>query len=101
MGKTATNISVVLGLITIAFGGFYLYTQYTNSVSEYDVSDQTMQTMLERTRVFIERDAILKKIALDIDIFDDARFRYLVSYSTPIVETTIGREDPFADVDTR
>ena len=97
MGKTATNLSVVLGLITVAFGGFYLYTQYEGSSLDFAVSEQTTQNMLNNTRVFIERGDVLEQITLDINFFEDERFRSLHSYTTPIEERPIGRQDPFAD----
>lgn len=93
MGKTLTNLSVILGLITIAFGGFYLYTQYgTSSLG----TSANSQNMLNETKIFIERGEILQKTTLDIGFFEDERFRSLRSYTTPINEYPIGRPDPFS-----
>lgn len=97
MGKTATNLSVVLGLITIVFAGYYLFTQKDGVSSGTSISEQTMQNMLNNTSVFIERRQILDSTQLDLSFFEDRRFRSLKSYTTPIQERPIGRPDPFAD----
>jgi len=102
MGKTATNLSVALGLIAVVFGIWYIYNQYTASQAvEFDASEQTMQNMLNNTRVFIQHRQTLQKVSLDISIFEDDRFNSLESFSTPIEERPIGRPDPFADVNVR
>lgn len=98
MGNTVKNLSVVLGVVTIAFGGFYLYTQYSGSGKDFYVGDQITQNMLNNTKIFIERGDILNRTTLDINFFEDDRFNSLRNYSTPIDEQPVGRKDPFADV---
>lgn len=96
MGKTAKNISIILGLITVAFAGYYLYTQNSSAISSFSGNDQTMQNMLNNTRVFIDHRQALDAVAMDLSIFEDERFLSLQSYTTPIQERPIGRPDPFA-----
>tara|TARA_B100000508_G_scaffold141011_1_gene145036 strand:+ start:2637 stop:2957 length:321 start_codon:yes stop_codon:yes gene_type:complete len=96
MGKTAMNISVILGLLTVAFAGYYLYTQQSISVLQFNDNDQTMQNMLNNTRVFIEHRQNLDQVVMDISLFEDERFLSLQSYTTDIHERPIGRPDPFA-----
>lgn len=98
MGKTATNISIVLGLITVAFAGYYLYTQRAATTLEFQGNPQNLQNMLNNTRVFIERRQALNQVELDVAFFEDPRFRALRSYTTPIEERPVGRSDPFAPV---
>lgn len=98
MGKTATNISIVLGLITVAFAGYYMYTQRSASTLSFEGNPQSVQNMLNNTRVFIERRRALDNVDLDLAFFEDPRFQSLRSYSTPIEERPIGRQDPFAEV---
>ncbi len=101
MGKTATNLAVVLGLITVAFAGYYMYTQQaSNGALSFDNNQQTMQNMLNNTRVFIQHRQALDNVKMDIEFFEDERFQSLRSFSTPILEQPIGRPDPFAPVDT-
>jgi len=98
MGKTATNLSIVLGLITVAFAGYYMYTQQASTTLLVDDNQQTMQDMLKNTRVFIQHRQALESVEMDISLFEDERFRSLRSFSTPILERPVGRSDPFADV---
>lgn len=97
MGKTATNLSIILGLITIVFAGYYLYTQKSTDSFSLDTNKQTMENMLNNTGVFIERRQVLDQVELNVALFEDARFRSLRSFTTPIQERPIGRPDPFAD----
>lgn len=98
MGKTATNLAIALGLITIAFAGYYMYTQSTTPLLNFkNDNEQVLQNMLQNTQVFIERSKTLDKVTLDISFFEDKRFRSLRSFTTPIPEKPIGRPDPFAE----
>ena len=100
MGKTATNLSIVLGLITIAFAGYYLYTQRSASILASSPSDQTMQNMLNNTKSFIEYRQLLDKIVLDTQFFEDPKFTSLRSFTTEIIEQPIGRPNPFSEIKT-
>ena len=97
MGKTATNLSIVLGLIAIAFAGYYMYTQKDASSLDFTTDQVTMENMLSNTRVFIERRQILDGVRLDVAFFENSKFRSLHSFSTPILERPIGRANPFAE----
>lgn len=101
MGKTATNLAIVLGLITIAFAGYYMYVQRSVNTLNFDSNEQTMQNMLNNTRVFIDYRKTLDLIKLDVNLFEDQRFTSLRSFTTPIEESPIGRPDPFAESSTQ
>jgi hypothetical protein len=97
MGKTATNIAIVLGLITIVFAGYYLYSQQGSFlVSDEAINEQTMTNMLNNTQAFIGYRQTLDKINLDLKILEDRRFSSLRSYSRPIEEQPVGRSNPFS-----
>lgn len=98
MGKTATNLSIVLGLITVAFAGYYMYTMQVSPSLNFESNEQTTQNMLNNTRVFIERSEALNKVTMDVSFFEDERFNSLKSYSSPVQARPEGREDPFAEV---
>lgn len=97
MGKTSKNLAFILGLATLAFGGYYVFTQFDQTAS-FSTNEQNMQNMLNNTRVFIERGEILSnmKLGQNIAILEDERFNSLQNYSTPIANQPIGRPDPFA-----
>jgi hypothetical protein len=93
MGNTAKNIITLLGVVVIGVGGYWVYTQ--EATTNFAGSDTTMQNMLNRTQVFIERRQLLDAAQLDVSLFEDQRFRSLQSYTTPIVEQPVGRANPF------
>lgn len=97
MGKIITNLVIILGFITVAFAGYYVFIQKNGSALEFNSNEQTMQNMLNNTQVFIARRQALDRVELEsaIAIFDDSRFRSLRSFSTPIADRPIGRENPF------
>ncbi len=97
MGKTATNLAVLLGLTTIVFAGYYLFTQEGSDSLVSNTDTQTMENMLNNTRVFIERRKVLDSMELNVGLFEDDKFRSLKTFTKPVQEQPIGRSDPFAD----
>ena len=97
MGKIVTNLVIILGFATVAFAGYYIFIQQGDSVLDFNSNVQTMQNMLNNTQVFISRRQELDKVDLSstISIFDDANFRSLRSFSTPVRERPVGRQNPF------
>ena len=99
MGKTATNISVVLGLITIAFAGYYFFTQNSSTAYKAQSNEVVMKDVLKKTSLFIQHRQVLNKIQLDISLFEDVRFTSLRSFSKPVEDVPVGRENPFDDTE--
>lgn len=97
MGKIITNLTVVLGFITVAFAGYYIFIQQGGSALEFNSNELTKQNMLNNTQVFIARRQALDEVdlATSVELFEDARFRSLRSFSTPIPERQVGRSNPF------
>lgn len=102
MSKTATNLIIVLGLITVAFAGYYLYTQRdATTLDTTATNEQTMQEMLASTRSFIEYRRVLSGIRLDVSLFENDEFNSLRTFSTPVESRPVGRPNPFAEVEVR
>lgn len=97
MGKTATNLVVILGIITVGVAGYYLYNQQTTSGVDFNSNEQAVQDMLKNTQAFIGYGQTLREVKLDLGFFEDDRFRSLRSYTTQIHERPIGRPNPFDD----
>lgn len=95
MGKTATNLVIVLGLITVAFAGFYLYMQKENTDVSFATDAQDVQTMLRDAQEYISYGDTLKKIDLKIEFFEDERLLSYKSFRTPVLDRPIGRPNPF------
>ena len=98
MGKTATNLSIILGLITVAFAGYYMYMQRASTTLDTGSSEQSLQIMLNNTKIFIEHRQKLDTVKFDTGLFEDPRFTSLRSFTAPIKDQPIGRPDPFAEV---
>jgi hypothetical protein len=97
MGKIVTNLVIILAFVTVAFAGYYIFIQQGESFLDFNSNDQTMQNMLNNTQVFILRRQELDRVefATAVNIFDDAQFRSLRSFSTPIQDRQVGRDNPF------
>lgn len=96
MNKTVINIVILLGLATVAFAGYFMFTQ--QSATELTIGDkEQLQTMLANTRVFIERREILDKVQINIGLFEDPRFNTLQSFTTEIKTSPVRESNPFTD----
>lgn len=94
MESAVKNILVILVVFSVAFLGYYFYTQQASTAP----NDEVIKNMLATTEVFISRSQELDRIALDMSIFEDARFRTLHSFTRPVSDKPTGRTDPFAAV---
>jgi hypothetical protein len=101
MTSTTKNLLIILGLATIAFAGYFMFAQNTSTTLDTGASNQSFETMLLNTQVFIERRQELDAITLDFSIFEDQAFTSLRSYTGDIREVSLSRPDPFADVTIR
>lgn len=98
MGNVTKNLVIVLGLCTVAFAGYYVFSQQTNGTSSFVANTAVLENMLANSRLFIERRQQLEQVSLDLTFFEDERFRSLQSSYQPVEEDQIGRSDPFATV---
>ena len=96
MGKSSKNIFIILGIITVACGGYYFVAQ--RGVADPGVSESKLQQMLTSTQAFIQYRQTLNQITFDFTLFEDDRFRTLRSYSEPVEPKPEGRPNPFAPV---
>lgn len=96
MNSVTKNIATILGVLTIAFAGYYFFIQKASPDSVAD--DFTLQQMLASTEVFIMRSQELDQMNFDLSVFEDARFKTLRSFTSPVQEQPVGRTDPFASV---
>ena len=98
MSKTAKNLIVILGLITVAFGGYFMFMQQSATTLSFEANDETLRQMQTNSQLFIQRRQALAEIKLDTSFFSDDRFLSLQSYNTPIIEQPVGRDNPFRTV---
>ena len=98
MSNVTKNLVLVLGLCTVAFAAYYVYSGQTGGSLSFESNDQVLQNMLSNSRLFIERRQELEAVSLDVTFFEDERFTSLSSYTRPVTEQPVGRSDPFATV---
>lgn len=98
MSNTAKNLIVVLGLITVAFGGYFMFIQQSATTLSFDANPDVIRNMQANSQLFIQRRQELAVIELDLSFFDDDRFVSLQSYDKPISEQPVGRENPFRTI---
>lgn len=95
MQSLTKNIAIVLGVVTVAFAGYYFYTQQgTEDTSA--TANASVQQMLSSTEVFIARSQELDQVSLDMSFFEDERFGSLQSFTKPLKDEPVGRANPFA-----
>ncbi len=94
---SGTSIITIIGLIVVVFGGIYLYKQNFQPAS-LD-GDNTREELTNRTQVFVSRRNILDGINLNMSFLEDKRFYSLLSFSSPVSEQPIGKEDLFSEPD--
>ena len=101
MTPLAKNLLIVLGVFTVGYGGYFLYTQRSGTVLDSGNENEAVYiNMLATTEVFIIRSQELSKINLDTSVLDDARFRSLKRFTKDVEDQPTGRPNPFADVET-
>jgi hypothetical protein len=101
MSNSGKNIVTILGILTVAFAGYYFYSTQFGSDLEFTTNDEVLQNMLQSTQVFIERRQELEAVQIrdNISIFTDDRFRSLRAFSEPVTPQPVGRPNPFEPTD--
>jgi hypothetical protein len=95
MSPIIKNIATILVALSLAFLGYYLYSQNKNANLSFDGGIDSTQQMLTNTQIFIERRTLLDQVKLDTDIFMDPIFQSYRSYRSPDVAAPVGRPNPF------
>ena len=95
MSKSTTNLIVILGIISIVFGGYFLFSQNTVDPLESQRSDQQLVQLVASSQLFLQRSQDLSQIELGLTIFDSPTLNSLKSFSPDTQEYPVGRSNPF------
>jgi len=95
MSNTAKNLMIVLGVITVAFAGYYFLIQDSSIVLRTPESERQLEQMLMRTQEFVSHREVLDSIDLDTSILQSNEFRNLRSFSPDPSTFSFGRSNPF------
>ena len=100
MTPLAKNLLVVLGVFTVGYAGYFLYTQQSAlTLDGGSENDAVYMNILATTEVFIVRSQELSSIDLDLAVLDDPRLRSLRRFTKDVEEQPIGRNNPFAEAE--
>lgn len=89
------NIFVIIVLLVVAAAGVYFYIQRDAANLVLGGAVPASESVLANTQVFMQRRAQLEQLSIDGTLFTDPRFRSLRSFTTPVPERPIGRDNPF------
>ena len=95
MTNTLKNLLIILAVITVGYGAYYVYSM-RSSTAVGETTDAEYQAMLARTQAFIARKQELDRMQLDFSVFEDPAFNTLQSYTQPVDPVQAGRSNPFA-----
>ena len=70
MSKISTNIIVLLGIVTLIFGAYYLFTQGSALALQSSESNQQLEQLLRSSQLFLERSAALDLIQMDTQVLE-------------------------------
>jgi len=91
------NFLYILILLVLIGVGVFVYTQRDSQLlSGAEIT--ASESVLSITSRYINRRAILDGLQIDAELFSDARFTSLRSFSKPVKERPIGRDNPFTEV---
>lgn len=98
MSPLLKNIAAGLIVLTLAFVGYYLYSQNKNASLSFEENSDSTQEILISTQIFIERSAMLDKVKLETEVLTNPLFISYRSFSSPINPQNVGRSNPFSEI---
>lgn len=92
MGSIIKNLAIAIAVIGVLYVG---YSAFFQSSPELSVTSDSNEGQLLANEFLIRLHEI-EAISFPRDLFDDARFRSLVSFSTAPEDVAAGRPNPFS-----
>ncbi|OGG41340.1 hypothetical protein A2837_02355 [Candidatus Kaiserbacteria bacterium RIFCSPHIGHO2_01_FULL_46_22] len=91
MSSITKNILIFAALAALAYAGYYLFV--IKKDSSLNTTSSSEGQML--TNEFLQRLNDIEQVGLSRAVFDDARFRSLVDFSSTPDTVPAGRDNPF------
>ena len=95
MQKNVKNLVVILGIITVVFGIYYLLTQDSGMFIQSSQSQQQLDNLVASSQLFLDRSQALQQVDIDTTIFQSEVLNSLRTFSGPPSEYATGRDNPF------
>lgn len=89
------NLPVIILILVVAAAGIYFYIERDAVDLTLNGGDVNTDTVTTNTMLFMQRRAQLEQLSIDSSLFLDPRFRELRSFTPPVPERPIGRDNPF------
>jgi hypothetical protein len=90
--------NILIILICIACAGFaYYFVTSGDAGTDIGSNDAVRQELIVKTQSFIARSSQLQQINIDQAFFMDSMFTSLRSFSTPVPNQSLGRNDLFGE----
>lgn len=90
------NILIIVICIAAAAFAYYV-TRSDSSSADMGENSAVRQELIQKTQSFIERSNKLQQITIDQAFLMDTTFTSLRSFSTPVPNQTLGRNDLFGE----
>jgi hypothetical protein len=97
MSNTMKNTLVVLGVVALAYFGYYLQMQNSMNTLSFKGGADT-ESAYQRTQSFLQYQAELSKVTLDDIVLTDVHFLERKKFSPELENEELGRENPFLPV---
>lgn len=94
--SSSKNLFIIIVCVAAA-GAAYYFTRPDASAVALGENAVVRQELIAKTQSFIERSAKLQQINIDQSFFMDDAFTSLRSFSTPVPNQPLGRNNLFAD----
>lgn len=89
------NLPIIALVLVVAAAGIYFYLQRDVVNLTLDGGDALADSMNTNALLFMQRRAQLEQLSIDNTLFVDPRFKALRSFTTPVPERPVGRDNPF------
>lgn len=88
--------NIIIIIVCLACGAFVYYiTRPDATTADMGLNSTVRQELIAKTQSFIERSAKLQAITIDQTFFMDTTFTSLRSFSTPVPNQALGRNNLF------
>ena len=98
MNQKTKQIIIAMVIIIVAFLGFKYFVPSSGPADSTLVAQQPSSTQFVDGQTILALLGQLNKVSLDESIFSNKIFTSLVSFSVPVQDQAIGRQNPFSPI---
>jgi len=95
MAQSIQKFALIIGALVLAVLGYFVFVQGDDYALSPDAGSPLSDLVLAKTQAFIAHRAALDTVTISSEIFSDPRFNTLRSFTPPLEEQPIGRDNLF------